>query len=49
MAKEKWKRRESKLDRRKGGMQVVGRSIFTLQQIQKKKADEIKNKKPKKK
>jgi hypothetical protein len=49
MAKEKWKRRESKLGKRRDGMKVVGRSIFTLQQIQKKKAEEMKNKKPKKK
>jgi hypothetical protein len=49
MAKEKWKRRESKLEKQRGGMKVVGRSIFTLQQVQKKKADEIKKKKPTKK
>jgi hypothetical protein len=49
MPREKWKRRESKLEKRKRGMQVVGRSIFTLQQVQKKKAEETKRKKPKKK
>ena len=35
----KWKRRESKLRKRRLGMRVSGRSVFTLQEIQKKKAE----------
>lgn len=48
MAKEKWKRRETKLQKRKTGMKVTGRSIFTLQEIQKKKAEAVRRAKPKK-
>jgi hypothetical protein len=50
--KEKWKRRAKKLDKRKRGMRVIGRSVFTLQEVQKKKADQVKASKsikPKKK
>jgi hypothetical protein len=42
MATEKWKRREKKLLKKKAGMRVTGRSIFTIQEIQKKKAEAIK-------
>jgi hypothetical protein len=38
--KEKWKRREKKLEKRKTGMRVSGRSVFTLQAILKRKTDE---------
>jgi hypothetical protein len=34
----KWKRREAKLHKKKTGMRVSGRSIFTLQEVLKKKA-----------
>lgn len=34
--------RDSKLNRRRHGMRVSGRSIFTLEEIKKKKADKIK-------
>jgi len=40
--KKKWKRREKKLEKRKRGMQVSGRSVFTIQEIQKKKAEKAK-------
>jgi hypothetical protein len=35
----KWERREKKLEKRKTGMRVTGRSVFTLQGILKRKAD----------
>ena len=41
MAKEKWKQRERKLRKQKEGMRVTGRSIFTLQEIQRRKAEEL--------
>jgi hypothetical protein len=48
MATEKWTRREKKLLKKKTGMRVTGRSIFTIQEIQRKKAEAIKKgKKPK--
>jgi hypothetical protein len=37
---EKWERREKKLEKRKKGMRVSGRSVFTLQAILKRKADD---------
>ncbi len=47
---EKWKRREKKLEKRKTGMRVSGRSVFTLQGILKRRAEEAaKPSKPKKK
>ncbi|MCL5428486.1 MAG: hypothetical protein M1347_01615 [Chloroflexi bacterium] len=45
MPKEKWKRREKKIEKRKRGMRVSGRSVFTLQEIQKKKAEQAKKSK----
>ncbi|MEX1248809.1 MAG: hypothetical protein WEA61_10045 [Anaerolineales bacterium] len=42
MPKAKWKRREKKIEKRKRGMRVSGRSVFTLQEIKKKKAEEAK-------
>lgn len=39
MPDEKWKRREQKLHKRKTGMQVSGRSVFTLQEILRRKAE----------
>lgn len=41
MTKEKWKQRERKLRKRKEGMRVTGRSVFTLQEIQRRKAEEL--------
>ena len=35
----KWERRDKKLEKRKTGMRVSGRSVFTLQGILKRKAD----------
>jgi hypothetical protein len=35
----KWERREKKLEKRKTGMRVTGRSVFTLQGILKRRAD----------
>ena len=34
----KWSRRDSKLRKKKHGMRVSGRSVFTLQEVQVKKA-----------
>jgi hypothetical protein len=45
MTKEKWKRREKKLEKRKRGMRVTGRSVFVIQEIQKKKADKTNKRK----
>jgi hypothetical protein len=38
---EKWKQRDRKLRKKKEGMRVSGRSIFTLQEIQRRKAEEL--------
>ncbi len=38
--KETWKRREEKLRKKKEGMQVSGRSVFTLQEIIRHKGEE---------
>lgn len=38
----KWKRRDDKLHKRKHGMRVSGRSVFTIQAVQKKKAEAAK-------
>ena len=38
---EKWKQRERKLRKKKEGMRVTGRSIFTLQELQRRKAEEL--------
>lgn len=48
MAKQRWKRREMKLEKKRTGMKVVGRSVFTLQEILGRKAEEARNKKSKK-
>ena len=48
MATEKWKRRDAKLRKKKTGMRVSGRSVFVLQEIQKKKAEAAKRSKPSK-
>jgi len=45
--KERWERREKKLLKKKTGMRVSGRSLFTIQEIQKKKADQARKSKPK--
>lgn len=42
MPNTKWKRRDEKLHKRKHGMQVSGRSVFTIQAVQKKKAEAAK-------
>lgn len=47
MVKEKWKHREKKLLKKKLGMKVSGRSVFTLQEILQRKAEEAKKKKVK--
>jgi hypothetical protein len=49
MTEKKWKRRDEKLRKRKHGMRVSGRSVFTIQAVQKKKADTAKTAKPKSK
>lgn len=49
MAKEKWKRRETKLKKKRTGMKVIGRSVFTLQEIIRRKAKEVREKKEAKK
>ena len=46
MRTQKWKRREEKLEKKKKGMRVSGRSVFTLQEIKKKKAEQAKRTKP---
>jgi hypothetical protein len=43
----KWERRDAKLRKRKSGMRVSGRSVFTIQAVQKKKADTARKSKPK--
>ncbi|MEX2144694.1 MAG: hypothetical protein WD740_08860 [Anaerolineales bacterium] len=48
MPQERWKRREEKLRKEKLGMRVSGRSIFTLQELIRRKAEDArKAKKPK--
>jgi hypothetical protein len=42
MKLEKALQRDRKINKRRSGMKVDNRSIFTIQEIQKKKADEIK-------
>jgi hypothetical protein len=49
MPKEKWKRREEKLRKKRQGMQVSGRSVFTIQEILKKKAEQARKSKRKSK
>lgn len=39
---EKWTRREAKLEKKKHGMRVTGRSVFTLQEMQRKRAEAAK-------
>ncbi|MBX3049413.1 MAG: hypothetical protein KIT46_09435 [Anaerolineales bacterium] len=38
----KWQRREKKLQKKKSAMRVSGRSVFTLQEIARRKAAEAK-------
>lgn len=38
----KWTRREAKLEKKKHGMRVTGRSVFTLQEMQRKRAEAAK-------
>lgn len=38
MAARKWERRDAKLRKKKTGMRVSGRSVFTIQAVLKKKA-----------
>lgn len=45
MSKQRWKRREKKLRKRKEGMRVSGRSVFTLQEIVRRKAEEARREK----
>jgi hypothetical protein len=47
MDSKKWERREEKLRKKKSGMRVSGRSIFTIQAVQKKKAEAARKSKPK--
>jgi hypothetical protein len=47
MASEKWRRRDEKLRKRKTGMRVTGRSVFTLQEVAHKKALQAKSSKKK--
>lgn len=35
-------KRDSKINKRKNGMRISGRSIFTLEEVKKKKAEKIK-------
>jgi hypothetical protein len=42
MAETKWERREKKLAKRKRGMRISGRSIFTLQEILRRKGQQAK-------
>ena len=39
--KAKWKSREEKLRKKREGMRVSGRSVFTLQEITRRKAEEV--------
>ncbi len=41
MAQEKWRQRERNLRKKKEGMRVSGRSIFTLLEQQRRKAEEL--------
>ncbi len=43
MPETKWERREAKLEKKKHGMRVSGRSIFTLQEMQRKRAEAARN------
>lgn len=43
----KWTRREAKLEKKKHGMRISGRSIFTLQEMQCKRAEAAKAETPK--
>ena len=45
MAPEKWQRREKKLQKKKQGMRVSGRSVFTLQEILRRKAEQARREK----
>jgi hypothetical protein len=47
MSKEKWKRRDKKLRKKRTGMRVSGRSVFTIQEGLKKKAELARKSKPK--
>lgn len=47
MAANKWERRDAKLHKKKSGMRVSGRSVFTIQAVLKKKAVAAGKKKPK--
>jgi hypothetical protein len=49
MSPEKWEQREEKLRKKREAMRVSGRSVFVLQEILKKKADEARRKTSKKK
>jgi len=47
MNQTKWTRREAKLEKKKHGMRVSGRSIFTLQEMQRKRAEAARAEPPK--
>lgn len=47
MPKEKWKRRDEKLRKKREGMRVSGRSVFTVQAILKKRAEQARKSKRK--
>jgi hypothetical protein len=49
MSPEKWEQREEKLRKKREAMRVSGRSVFVLQEILKKKADEARRRTSKKK
>ena len=45
MTAAKWQRREKKLQKKKLGMRVSGRSVFTLQEILRRKAEQARREK----
>lgn len=47
MSNTKWERREAKLEKKKHGMRVSGRSVFTLQEMQRKRAEAARSQPPK--
>jgi hypothetical protein len=48
MPHQKWKRRDEKLRKEKQGMRISGRSIFTLQEVIRRKAEQARQEKKQK-
>ena len=48
MSKEKWQQRERKLRKKRQGMRVSGRSLFTLQELQRRRAEKLRQEKVRK-